>query len=52
VFTDQARYDGLTVPSAGRGGWFIDTERWPDDETVRFRVTASSPGAFDGRSDR
>ena len=24
MFTDQATFDGLTVPSAGRAGWFID----------------------------
>lgn len=46
VFTEQATFSGLTVPSAGRAGWFIDTGRWPDGENVRFRVTASSPGAF------
>ena len=48
VFTEQATFDGLTVPRAGRAGWFIDTERWRDGENIRFRVTASSPGAFDG----
>ena len=51
VFTEQATFDGLTVPSAGRAGWFIDTERWRDGENIRFRVTASSPGRFDGWSD-
>jgi hypothetical protein len=46
VFTEQATFDGLTVPTAGRAGWFIDTARWRDGESVRFRVTASSPAGF------
>jgi hypothetical protein len=40
VFTEETSSDGLTVPSAGRAGWFADTDRWDDGQVLRFRVTA------------
>ena len=33
-------FDGVTVPSAGRGGWFYGTERWRDGEFFRYEFTA------------
>jgi hypothetical protein len=30
--TDYATFDGLTIPNAGRAGWFIDTDRWREGE--------------------
>ena len=32
-------FDGVTIPSAGRIGWFVGTDRWPDREFFRYRVT-------------
>jgi hypothetical protein len=40
VFTAETSYAGLTVPSAGRAGWYMGTDRWRDGEVLRFRVTA------------
>ena len=37
--TGYATFDGLTIPSAGRLGWFPDTDRWPDGEFFRYRIT-------------
>jgi hypothetical protein len=35
----HATFDGVTVPSAGRIGWFPDTDRWASGEFFRFRLT-------------
>ncbi len=37
--TDHHVFDGLTVPSAGRWGWFYGTDRWHDGEFFRCRIT-------------
>lgn len=37
--TEHRTFDGITVPSAGRIGWFIGTDRWPDGEFFRYRIT-------------
>jgi hypothetical protein len=37
--TDYATFDGVTVPSAGRVGWFFGTERWEQGEFFRYRLT-------------
>ena len=38
--TGTATFGGLTIPSAGRFGWFFGTEKWPEGEFFRFRLTA------------
>jgi hypothetical protein len=30
--------DGVTIPCAGRIGWFFGTDRWPDGEFFRVRI--------------
>ena len=34
VSTEQATFDGRTVPKAGRAGWFVNSERRSDGETI------------------
>lgn len=37
--TAWATFDGVTVPSAGRAGWFAGTDRADDGEFFRFEIT-------------
>ena len=37
--TLTSTFGGLTIPSAGRFGWFFGTERWPEGEFFQFRLT-------------
>jgi hypothetical protein len=37
--TRTSTFEGLTIPSAGRFGWFFGTERWPEGEFFRFQLT-------------
>ncbi|HEX9314569.1 MAG TPA: DUF6544 family protein [Actinomycetota bacterium] len=37
--TRTTTFEGLTIPSAGRFGWFFGTERWPEGEFFRFHLT-------------
>jgi hypothetical protein len=37
--TGYACFDGVTVPAAGRLGWFFGTDRWRDGEFFRYRIT-------------
>jgi len=37
--TEWRTFDGVTVPSAGRLGWFYGTDRWQDGEFFRFEIT-------------
>jgi TusA-related sulfurtransferase len=37
--TTYATFDGLTIPSAGRFGWFFGTDRWDQGEFFRYRIT-------------
>ncbi len=30
---------GVTIPTAGRAGWYFDTDRWPTGEFFRFQIT-------------
>ena len=32
-------FDGVTIPAAARAGWFFGTDRWPDGEFIRYRIT-------------
>ena len=36
--TGYATFDGVTIPSAGRAGWFIGTDRWRDGEFFRYEI--------------
>ena len=38
--TDYGTFDGLTIPRAGRGGWFHGTDRWDEGEFFRYEITA------------
>jgi hypothetical protein len=40
---EHATFGGLTIPSAGRLGWFYDTIRWPKSEFFRFNVNGLNP---------
>jgi hypothetical protein len=37
--TAWATFDGLTIPSAGRFGWYFGTDRWEEGEFFRYRIT-------------
>jgi hypothetical protein len=51
--TESATFGGVTIPSAGRVGWFHGTDRWPAGEFFRFEITdhhlVSGAGASGGR---
>jgi hypothetical protein len=51
--TGYATFDGVTIPSAGRVGWFHGTDRWADGEfcfsATRSPSCASSPGVAELR---
>jgi hypothetical protein len=36
--TGYATFDGVTIPSAGRAGWFIGTDRWGEGEFLRYEI--------------
>jgi hypothetical protein len=38
--TGYQTFGGVTVPSAGRVGWFYGTDRWSQGEFFRFQLTA------------
>jgi hypothetical protein len=37
--TGHATFDGLTIPSSGRAGWFYGTDRWHEGEFFRAEIT-------------
>ena len=37
--TDHQTFAGLAVPNQGSWGWFYGTDRWPDGEFFRCRIT-------------
>jgi hypothetical protein len=41
--TGYASFGGLTIPSAGRLGWFWGTEGWERGEFFRYRITELQP---------
>jgi hypothetical protein len=47
--TGHGSFGGVTVPSAGRAGWFFGTDRWPDGEFFRYRITDLRLVTADGR---
>jgi hypothetical protein len=40
IVTDYASFGGLTIPSAGRIGWFYGTDRQDEGEFFRYQITA------------
>lgn len=41
--TRYSTFDGVTIPSAGRGGWFTGTDRWSEAEFFRYQITRYEP---------
>ena len=37
--TGHTTFDGVSIPNAGRVGWFFGTDRWSDGEFFRFEIT-------------
>jgi hypothetical protein len=37
--TGYRAFAGLTIPSAGRVGWFYGSDRWPAGEFFRYQIT-------------
>jgi hypothetical protein len=37
--TGYRSFGAVNVPSEGRFGWFYGTDRWPDGEFFRYRIT-------------
>ena len=37
--TGWRTFDGVTIPSAGRVGWFFGSDRWPEGEFLRYQIT-------------
>jgi hypothetical protein len=37
--TRYSAVDGVTIPSAGRAGWFHGTDRWREGEFFRYQFT-------------
>jgi hypothetical protein len=35
----HSSFDGVTIPSSGRAGWFYGTDRWDEGEFFRFEIT-------------
>lgn len=47
--TDHGTFNGLTIPRAGRGGWFHGTDRWEEGEFFRYEITSLELVASPGR---
>lgn len=41
--TANGTFAGLTIPRAGRGGWFHGTDRWDEGEFFRYDITRLQP---------
>jgi hypothetical protein len=41
--TGYRTFHGLSLPSAGSFGWHFGTDRWPEGEFFRYRVTSLRP---------
>ena len=46
--TGYASFGGLTIPSAGRLGWFYGADRWDEGEFFRYRITDLQPAGPGG----
>jgi hypothetical protein len=38
-FSAHATFDGVTIPSEGRLGWYHGTDRWSEGEFFQYRIT-------------
>ena len=47
-FSAFTTFDGVSIPSVGRFGWFYGTDRWAEGEFFRYRITACA--LEDGRA--
>jgi hypothetical protein len=43
--SSYATFDGLSIPSAGRFGWFFGTDRWSQGELFRYQITGLRLGS-------
>ena len=48
-FTGYRSFQGLTIPSQGRLGWFYGSDRWPAGEFFRYQITDLQPVTLDRR---
>jgi hypothetical protein len=37
--TAYTTFGGVTIPSGGRGGWFLGTNRWSEGEFMRYEIS-------------
>jgi hypothetical protein len=37
--TAYSTFGGVTIPSGGRGGWFMGTDRWSEGEFIRYEIS-------------
>jgi hypothetical protein len=44
-FTGYCTFQGLTIPSEGRLGWFYGEDGWPAGEFFRYQITDLQPAA-------
>jgi hypothetical protein len=42
LFEEERTFDGVTIPSRGRVGWWLGTERWPEGEFFHFEIEDAS----------
>lgn len=42
LFEEERTFDGITIPSRGRVGWWLGIERWPEGELFRFEIDDAS----------
>jgi hypothetical protein len=50
--TGYATFAGLSVPAAGRVGWYHGTDRWTDGEFFRYQITRLDPVPAETRAPR
>jgi hypothetical protein len=43
--SSYATFDGLSIPSAGRFGWFFGSDRWSQGEFFRYQITGLRLGS-------
>lgn len=45
--TAYRTFRGITIPSAGRLGWYFGSDRWPDGEFFRYDIVELNPVGSD-----
>ena len=43
---EHRTFDGITIPTVGRLGWHVGTDRWTDGEFFRYTITDLALGPF------